>query len=141
MKRLGAVWLIFGIKTGIWSKSFLLSIATTIFVFAVLLAVVVLVGVLFDSAALATMITVGLMILSPILAQTSTVNRLLSSEWSRQLWNGLYYALPKVYDMGKMTLDVIARDQFDSWMPIWSSAIFAVVVMAAALFVFQKRDF
>jgi len=136
-----AVWLIFGIKTGIWSKSFLLSIATTIFVFAVLLAVVVLVGVLFDSAALATMITVGLMILSPILAQTSTVNRLLSSEWSRQLWNGLYYALPKVYDMGKMTLDVIARDQFDSWMPIWSSAIFAVVVMAAALFVFQKRDF
>lgn len=135
------VWLIFGWKTGIWSKSFLLSIVTTIFVFAVLLTVVVLVGVLFESAALATMITVGLMILSPILAQTSTVNRLLSSEWSRQLWNGIYYALPKVYDMGKMTLDMIARGKFDSWMPIWSSGMFAVVVLGTALFVFQKRDF
>lgn len=135
------VWLIFGWKTGIWSKSFLLSIVTTIFVFAVLLTVVVLVGVLFESAALATMITVGLMILSPILAQTSTVSRLLSSEWSRQLWNGIYYALPKVYDMGKMTLDMIARGKFDSWMPIWSSAMFAVVVLGTALFVFQKRDF
>ena len=135
------VWLIFGWKTGIWSKSFLLSIVTTIFVFAVLLTVVVLVGVLFESAALATMITVGLMILSPILAQTSTVNRLLSSEWSRQLWNSIYYALPKVYDMGKMTLDMIARGKFDSWMPIWSSAMFAVVVLGTALFVFQKRDF
>jgi ABC-type transport system involved in multi-copper enzyme maturation permease subunit len=135
------VWLIFGLKTGIWSKSFLLSIVTTVFVFAVLLSVVVLVGVLFESAALATMITVGLMILSPILAQTGTVTKLLSSEWSRQLWNGLYYALPKVYDIGKMTLDVISRDKFDSMMPIWSSAIFGAVVFGAALFVFQKRDF
>ena len=135
------VWLIFGIKTGIWSASFLISIVTTVFVFSVLLSVVVLVGVLFESAALATMITVGLMILSPILAQTSTVNRLLSSEWSRQLWNGIYYALPKVYDMGKMTLDVIARDRFDSWMPVWSSAMFAAVVLGTALWVFQKRDF
>jgi ABC-type transport system involved in multi-copper enzyme maturation permease subunit len=135
------VWLIFGLKTGIWSKSFLLSIVTTVFVFAVLLSVVVLIGVLFESAALATMITVGLMILSPILAQTGTVTKLLSSEWSRQLWNGLYYALPKVYDIGKMTLDVISRDKFDSLMPIWSSAIFGVVVFGAALLVFQKRDF
>jgi hypothetical protein len=91
--------------------------------------------------ALATMITVGLMILSPILAQTGTINKLLSSEWARQLWNGLYYALPKVYDIGKLTLDVIARDKFDSMMPVWSSAIFAVVVLGTALFVFQKRDF
>src|SRR5689334_4291508 len=118
------VWIIFGYKTGIWSKSFLFSIVTTIFVFAVLLAVVVLVGVIFESAALATMITVGLMIISPILAQTSTMMKLLSSEWSREVWRGFYYTLPKVYDMGKMTLDLIRTGTFDSYMPIWSSAIF-----------------
>src|SRR5579872_627332 len=49
------VWLIFGYKTGIWEARFLLSIASTIFIFAVLLSVVVLVGVIFESAALATM--------------------------------------------------------------------------------------
>ena len=65
------VWTILGVKTGIWSPAFLISIATTTFIFAVLLAVVVLIGVLFESAALATMITVALMIISPILAQTS----------------------------------------------------------------------
>src|SRR5258707_6356167 len=63
------IWTILGVKTGIWSPMFLISIATTIFIFAVLLAVVVLMGVLFDSAALATMVTVALMILRPILAQ------------------------------------------------------------------------
>jgi ABC-2 type transport system permease protein len=135
------VWIIFGYKTGIWSRSFLFSIVTTIFVFAVLLAVVVLVGVIFESAALATMITVGLMIISPILAQTSTMMKLLSSEWSREVWRGFYYTLPKVYDMGKMTLDLIRTGTFDSYMPVWSSAIFGAVMLAAALIVFAKRDF
>src|ERR1700676_4003607 len=75
------VWTILGVKTGIWSAAFLVSIATTSFIFAVLLSVVVLMGVLFESAALATMVTVALMLMSPILAQTSMMMRLLSSEW------------------------------------------------------------
>jgi ABC-type transport system involved in multi-copper enzyme maturation permease subunit len=135
------VWLIFGFKTGIWSRSFLFSIASTIFVFAVLLAVVVLIGVLFESAALSVMITVGLMIVSPILAQTTTMLKLLSSEWSRQVWRTLYYTLPKVYDMGKMTLDLIRNGAIDSYMPIWTSALFGAAVLAAALAIFAKRDF
>ena len=135
------VWTILGAKTGIWSGSFLISIGTTIFIFAVLLAVVVLIGVVFESAALATMITVGLMIMSPILAQTSTMLRLLSSEWSRQIWRTLYYALPKVYDLGKMTLDAIQDHTFAGYMPIWTSALFGAVMLGAARLVFARRDF
>lgn len=135
------IWTILGIKTGIWSPSFLISIATTIFIFAVLLAVVVLVGVLFDSAALATMITVALMIMSPILAQTNLMMRLLSSEWSRQIWRTLYYSLPKVYDLGKMTLDAIQSRTFNGFMPIWTSALFGLLVLWAALIAFARRDF
>jgi len=135
------VWTILGVKTGIWSPLFLLSIATTVFIFAVLLSVVVLIGVMFESAALATMVTVALMIMSPILAQTSTMLRLLSSEWSRQVWRTLYYALPKVYDVGKMTLDAIQSRTFDSYMPIWTSALFAAVMLGTALWLFSRRDF
>ncbi|MBZ5607771.1 MAG: ABC transporter permease [Acidobacteriia bacterium] len=135
------VWTILGVKTGIWSPAFLISIATTVFIFAVLLTVVVLIGVLFESAALSTMISVALMIMSPILAQTSTMLRLLSSEWSRQIWRTLYYALPKVYDVGRMTLDAIQSRTFDGYMPIWSSALFGAVVMSAAIAIFAKRDF
>jgi ABC-type transport system involved in multi-copper enzyme maturation permease subunit len=102
---------------------------------------VVLIGVIFESPALATMITVGLMIMSPILAQTSTMLRLLSSEWSRQIWRTLYYAFPKVYDLGKMTLDAIQSQTFEGYMPIWTSALFGAVMLAAALAVFARRDF
>jgi ABC-type transport system involved in multi-copper enzyme maturation permease subunit len=135
------IWTILGVKTGIWSPMFLISIATTVFIFAVLLAVVVLVGVLFESAALATMVTVAMMIMSPILAQTGLMMRLLSSEWSREIWRTLYYSLPKVYDLGTMTLNAIQSRSFNGFMPIWTSAVFGAVVLSAALVVFSRRDF
>ncbi len=135
------VWIIFGLKTGIWSRTFLFSIVTTIFVFAVLLAVVVLIGVLFESAALATMVAVALMIISAVLGQVTIMLKLLSSEWSRNVWRFLYYTLPKIYDLGAMTLSMIRDQEFTSYMPIWSSAIFGAVVLGVALVVFARRDF
>jgi ABC-type transport system involved in multi-copper enzyme maturation permease subunit len=135
------VWIILGVKTGIWSPIFLIAIATTTFIFAVLLSVVVLIGVLYESAALATMITVALMIISPILAQTSLMMRLLSSEWSRDVWRGLYYAFPKVWELGRMTLDTIQTGTFAGYMPIWTSALFGMVMLGAALAIFARRDF
>jgi ABC-2 type transport system permease protein len=135
------VWTILGVKTGIWSPMFLVAIATTTFIFAVLLAVVVLVGVVLESAAAATMITVALMIISPILAQTALMMRLLSSEWSRNLWRALYYVFPKVYELGHMTLDAIQSGTFSGYTPIWTSALFGIAVLGAALWVFERRDF
>lgn len=137
-----SVWVIFGVKTGIWGQQFLAAIAITIFAFAVLLSVVVLAGVLFESPAVAIMVTIGLMIVSPILAQTHTVMRLLSSEWSRNLWRATYYTLPKVYDLGRLTLDIVAEHSApDAWMPIWTSAVFGAAALGTALFVFSKRDY
>jgi len=135
------VWIILGVKTGIWSPVFLIAIATTTFIFAVLLAVVVLIGVLFESAALSTMVAVALMIVSPILAQTSMMMRLLSSEWSRNLWQVLYYSLPKVYEIGKITLDAIQSRTFGGFMPVWTSALFGALILGAALAIFDRRDF
>ncbi len=135
------VWTILGVKTGIWSRSFLFAIVTAVFLFAVLLTVVVLIGVIFESAALATMVCAALMITSPILAQTKLMERLLSSEWSRRVWRTLYYALPKVFDIGRMTLDKVRGNEIKDYMPMWSSAIFAAVVLIAGIWVFSRRDF
>jgi Cu-processing system permease protein len=135
------VWIIFGVKTHIWGTQFLWSIATTIFIFAVLLTVVVLIGVLFESAALATMITVGLMIISPILAQTSMMMRLLSSEASRDAWRVLYQILPKVYDVGRLTLDLVRSQPTQGLEPIYTSALFGAAVLSGALYIFNRRDF
>ncbi|MBL8231223.1 MAG: ABC transporter permease subunit [Bryobacterales bacterium] len=137
----GGIWLLLGIKTEIWAPGFLISIGTTLFLFAVLLTVVVLVGVLFESTALAVMIPVGLMLTSPILAQYELAIKLLSSQWSRDLWKALYHVLPKVYDIGKMNLDFVMNGRVESLLPLWTSAGFGIVVLSGAVYLFRRRDF
>jgi len=136
-----AVWVIFGVKTGVWTVGFLWSSVLIVFIFAVLLTVVVLVGVLWESAVVATMVTFGIMLMSPILAQQSILERLLSSEWSRDTVRVMYYALPKVFDVGRIVRGLVLGDPMGGWMPIWSSALFGVVVLSAGLYVFSRRNY
>jgi len=136
-----AVWVIFGIKTGVWTAGFLWSSVLILFIFAVLLTVVVLVGVLWESAVVATMVTFGLMLMSPILAQQSILERLLSSEWSRNLVRVMYYALPKVFDVGRIVRGLVLGDPVGNWMPIWSSALFGAAILSTGLYVFSRRNY
>jgi ABC-type transport system involved in multi-copper enzyme maturation permease subunit len=135
------VWLIFGMKTSVWTVGFLWSTVLTVFVFAVLLTVVLLIGVLWESAVVATMVTFGILLLSPILAQKHTIERLLTSEWSRNVVRGLYYVLPKVFDLGNMARQIVLGDPITSWMPVWSSLLFGVVVLSGGLFAFSRRNY
>lgn len=134
-------WIIFGVKTSVWGGGFLISSLCTIFMFAVLLAVIVLVGVLWDSAAVAIMVTFAIMIVTPILAQKATLERLLSSEWSRDLVRLLYYALPKTSDVSVIIRRLILNQPVDSWMPVWSTAIFGAAALALGVWRFQRRSF
>lgn len=135
------VWLIFGWKTGVWNSAFLAVIGTTVFMFGVLLSVMVLVSVLSESGALALMVAFALMIMSVILAQRTLAERLLSSEWSRNVWKGLYWVFPKVFDVGRMNMDFVQGRAVGALDPIWSSAAFAAVMLAASIYSFSKRNF
>ena len=134
-------WIIFGVKSGVWGWGFPVSSLCTIFIFSVLLAVLVLVGVLWDSAAVAIMTTFAIMILTPILAQKETLERLLDSETERNVVRVLYYTLPKTSDISVIIRDLITNQPVDSWMPVWSTALFGAVALALGLWRFQRRSF
>jgi ABC-type transport system involved in multi-copper enzyme maturation permease subunit len=137
-----SIWIVIGIKTNIWETRFLLSIPISVFIFAVLLCVVVLIGVVFESAALSVMAAAALMLISTILAQRQIVIRLLDSEWSRDLWLAFYWIVPKFFDLGSAMKQIIEYDHEANWAtPVWTSAIFGLVVLSSAMYVFQKRDF
>src|SRR4051794_20669367 len=137
-----SIWLVIGIKTGVWEGRFLLSIAASLFIFSILLCVVTLVGVISESAALSVMVSVAIMLISAILGQRQLVVRLLSSEWSRELWQTLYWIVPKVYDLAAVMRQIIVYDREVDWFtPVWTSTIFGAAVLSAALYIFKKRDF
>jgi ABC-type transport system involved in multi-copper enzyme maturation permease subunit len=134
-------WLIFGIKTDVWGAGFLISSLFTIFIFAVLLAIIVLVGVLWDSAAVAIMVTFGIAILTLIVAQKTTLERLLSSEWSRDVVRVLYYVLPKTSDVSVIIRHLILNQPVESWMPVWSTGLFGIVILGLGIWRFARRTF
>jgi hypothetical protein len=109
--------------------------------FAVLLAVLVVSGVLWDSAGVGIMITLAIMILSPILGQKATIERLLDSEWSRDVLRAGYYILPKSADISVIMRHVILHQPVETWMPVWSSALFGGAVLGLGLWLFQRRSF
>jgi ABC-type transport system involved in multi-copper enzyme maturation permease subunit len=134
-------WIIFGVKTGVWGWGFPLSALFTVFIFAVLLSVLVLCGVLWDSAAIGIMAAFAMMVITPILAQKTLIERLLDSEWSRDVVRVLYYVLPKTSDISLIVRDLIRGQAIESWMPVWSTALFGVAVLAAGLWRFERRSF
>lgn len=139
---IASIWIIIGLKTGIWEKRFLLTIPDSVFIFAVLLCVVVLIGVLSESAALSVMVSVALMLISAVLAQNKFMLRVLDPGWSRRLWTACYWIVPKVYDLATAMKQIVVLDrQADWWTPVWTSAIFGMVVLSGALYAFQRRDF
>jgi hypothetical protein len=107
----------------------------------VLLTVVVLISILWESAVVATMVTFGIMLVSPILAQQRVLERLLTSEWSRDVVRVSYYVLPKVFDVGRISRGLVLGDPVGNWMPIWSSALFGLVTLSTGLYLFARRNY
>jgi ABC-type transport system involved in multi-copper enzyme maturation permease subunit len=136
-----AVWLIFGIKTGVWTPGFLYSSLLTVFMFGVYLSIIVIVGVQWESAVVSTMVTFAVVVISVILSFRSNLEKLLSSEWSRDVVRGLYYVLPKAVDVGKMMSDMIKGQPIESWMPFFSTALFGLVCLGGGLYIFEKKNY
>jgi ABC-type transport system involved in multi-copper enzyme maturation permease subunit len=99
------------------------------------------VGVLWDSAAVAIMVTFGIAILTLIVAQKATLERLLSSEWSRDVVRVLYYVLPKTSDVSVIIRHLILNQPVESWMPVWSTGIFGIAVLGLGIWRFTRRTF
>jgi len=53
----------------------------------------------------------------------------------------LYYALPKVFDVGRIARELVLGNPVTSWMPVWSSALFGVVILSTGLYLFARRNY
>ncbi|MDQ2901363.1 MAG: hypothetical protein M3Y07_16435, partial [Acidobacteriota bacterium] len=65
----------------------------------------------------------------------------LSSEWQRNVVRFFYYALPKIVDIGGIGRKLILGTPVESWMPVWSTALFGIALLSAGILIFSKRDY
>lgn len=140
---IAAIWLLFGIKLGVWNHSVLVAVLTLTFIFASLFAIVAFLGVLSRSMAISIIgAFLYLLIIGSVLE-----NRERSLYWIsenqvyRGLIDGIYYLLPQISAM----LDNVTRQQIKGagmdWKPFAQSLLSAGLIFTGAVGILRKRDF
>ena len=137
----GGAWLILGFKTGIWKAAFLYSGVLSIFTFAVLLSIVTFFAVASRSSVLSSMAAYVVTLVAVIAAQYEQMSPLFNSETPRQALRLTYWVLPKIFELGNWSRTLMEGKPIESFMPLWSSALFAGATLFLAARLFESKDY
>jgi ABC-type transport system involved in multi-copper enzyme maturation permease subunit len=157
-----ALWLVLGLRSGVWKPGLLLSIPVITFFFAILYAVSVFNGVLTRSAVTAIMVTCiawfGLWILGLVYAYFDQTRGIPSeNDWAYPIVDTLHAVLPRTSDLDLLMRKVLTRELLDdvqarqmgaNTLPAitWSesltvSAAFIGVLLGVASWRFYRKDY
>jgi ABC-2 type transport system permease protein len=137
-----SLWLLIGIKFGIWEISFLYSIFTITFTFGSLYSLIILVGILTQSSVLAMMLSyIIFFVLSPVLTVRDTITVFLDSQFMETLMDVLYYIIPKTSELGSLTTEIALGYGISEYQPILTTFAFLVLVLYISIIIFSKKDY
>ncbi len=134
-------WLILSIKTGIWYTPYLYSIPMVMVAFAIIYAVMVLVGVASRSTGVTIMVAFAVFFLGQFLIQKDAIYAVLSSKIYYYLLEGLYHSLPKTFEISKMNLDLVMGKPVEGWAALWTSCLSGTAMLSLATIIFNKKNF
>jgi ABC-type transport system involved in multi-copper enzyme maturation permease subunit len=139
---IGALWLIFGLKVGVWNTEFLLSILVLTFVFACLYALVTLLGIIFRGSAVPIIASfLYLFVVGGLLhTREELLFKLSENVIYRGILDGFYYLLPQINGM-QVSLGQIITHTPVSWEAFTQGLLSAVWMYGLATFIFHRRDF
>lgn len=157
---MGSIWLILSLKSGYWDPTFLISILSLTFAFAVMYSIVVLIGLLTQSTIVAILVNFFLIfVLCPVLSiREAVIFSFVTNETVQFIFNFLYYIFPKPGEIENITSALITNQPINmwsttvnmtpenpgftaAWMSAISSFLFCAVVMAYSTFYFSKKDY
>ena len=145
---LGSMWLLVIWKTRLVHPRFLLAAGIILFGIAALMAFAFLVGTLTSSTAVSIMATFAVFFLSIVLANLHGHTAMFSSEWAVWLVDGLYWAFPKIVEIGRAVVGLVSgengpiRDRGALTLaPFLSTGLFGLVSLALACLRFRRKDF
>lgn len=135
-------WMLLGFKFGVWDINFLVTIPTITFTFAVLYALIILLGILTKSSILAMMVSYLIFfILSPVLAVRDSISALFDNKFVELLFEIFYHIIPKTAELGSITSDLAAGGGIIEWQPIITSIVFMFLILGLSIIIFNKKDY
>lgn len=144
---IGSIWLIVAWKTHVFHPRFFLAGGVILFLIATLLAFAFLIGVITSSTAVSIMATYGVFFFGLMLAGHARIEAALSKEWQAAAIRTLYWIMPKTAELATSVVAYVGGPQLQNDIlkvtaaPFWSTAIFGLVCLTLASWMFQRKEF
>jgi hypothetical protein len=139
---IGGLWLIVGVKVGVWNTQFLLSAFLLTYVFASLYAVVAFFGVVSRNMAIAIIAGILYLLLGagPLEGRQTGLYLLSESGIYRGILDGLYYVFPQIPAMESGAIHLISGEQAQLT-PFAQSLLSAGGILGVAAWLLHRKDF
>jgi ABC-2 type transport system permease protein len=144
---IGSIWLIVAWKTHVFHPRFFLGGGVILFLIATLLAFAFLIGVITSSTAVSIMATYGVFFFGIMLSGHARIEAALSKEWQAMAIRSLYWIMPKTAELAAAVVAYVGGPQMHNEFvkiapaPFWSTAIFGLVCLTLASWLFQRKEF
>jgi ABC-2 type transport system permease protein len=144
---IGSIWVIVAWKTHVFHPRFFLAGGVILFLIATLLAFAFLIGVITSSTAVSIMATYGVFFFGVMLAGHARIEAALSKEWQATGIKLLYWIIPKTAELATAVVAYVAGPQMHNEFlqitaaPFISTAIFGLVCLVLASWLFQRKEF
>lgn len=135
------IWMILGLKTGIWMFEFLTLVPVICLVFFIMFCWMMLFGVTLRSSALTIMITYMMYGVSGMLIGRDQIYALLSGKFWIYILDGFYYTVPRIVEMMSFPVRRYLEQEAVSYDPFINSFVVSLIVFGVATYIFTKKDF
>lgn len=136
---LGGLWLIVGIKTGSFIYQPFVAIPVVLLIYLSLLSIIAFISVLVENFFVAGGATVMFYFITFVIRNVG--DRFDEGSMLQFGWKMLHGALPKISELSELVHAIYADRAMDWQMPVWSTVLFCAVVLAAATFLFWRKEY
>lgn len=136
-----AIWIIGGVKFGVWDIRFFYILLFMLINFTALVSIISFVGVATNSSAIAMVFSYLILFVNGLLAKREIAFSFINSEAAKTIINIFYYILPKFEEIGSAPSDIVFSSKMPESVIIWSTLLFIAVVTFGGMAIFKKKDF
>ena len=134
-------WLILSAKTGVWHFAFVQSGLLILVIFAVLYALMALLGVVWQNSAICIMGVFLFAILGLEAFRSDVVYALVSGTIARTILDVVYYITPRVFETGEIVKNAVLDKPIASWQPLLHSLMVGTGYFAMSVLVVKNKNF
>jgi uncharacterized SAM-binding protein YcdF (DUF218 family) len=105
------------------------------------LSITTLAGITGGSATLSIVAAFLVWVAQWLLSWRDAAKALIESDLAARVIDALYYIIPKSGEMADIGIDMALGHHVRNWQPLLSSAVVALCLMLAALYLFRRKDY